>query len=155
MKRASLVYLCLCVCGMLKAQSGELKGVVKDANSGELLFSAMVELSNGQKASCDDNGFYSIKSIAAGEYTVQITFFGYDTTFTTIKIKDKPVVLNVLMEPFTLNEVEIVSNVAKIRETPVAFSNISGIKLQEDLASRDLPMVLNSTPGAYATEQGG
>ncbi|MES2396484.1 MAG: TonB-dependent receptor plug domain-containing protein, partial [Bacteroidota bacterium] len=44
---------------------------------------------------------------------------------------------------------------AKIRETPVAFSNIGAKQIQEELASRDLPMLLNSTPGAYATEQGG
>ncbi|MFI5204837.1 MAG: TonB-dependent receptor plug domain-containing protein, partial [Flavobacteriales bacterium] len=155
MKNASLFVLCILLSGKVFSQTGELKGVVKDANSGELLYGAMVELSNGKKASCDENGFYSITSIPQGEYTVTVSAFNYDTTVTTVKIKDKPVLLNVLMQPFTLNEVEIVSNVAKIRETPVAFSNISGIKLQEDLASRDLPMVLNSTPGAYATEQGG
>ena len=54
-----------------------------------------------------------------------------------------------------LREVTVVADVAQSRETPVAFSNISVAKLEEELASQDLPMVLNSTPGVYATQQGG
>jgi hypothetical protein len=41
------------------------------------------------------------------------------------------------------------------RRTPVAFSDISSIKIKEELASRDLPMILNTTPGVYATQSGG
>ena len=35
------------------------------------------------------------------------------------------------------------------------FSNVSVKQLEEELASQDLPLVLNSTPGVYATSQGG
>ena len=31
----------------------------------------------------------------------------------------------------------------------------SPLKLNEELASQDIPMVLNSTPGVYATQTGG
>ena len=41
------------------------------------------------------------------------------------------------------------------RKTPVAFSTIPLKKINEELASQDIPMVLNSTPGVYATQQGG
>ena len=44
---------------------------------------------------------------------------------------------------------------ARSRETPVAFSNITPVKLQEELAAQDIPMILNTTPGVYATQQGG
>ncbi|MDD2562645.1 MAG: TonB-dependent receptor plug domain-containing protein, partial [Salinivirgaceae bacterium] len=53
------------------------------------------------------------------------------------------------------DEVVIVSDFARARETPIAFSNVLPAKLEEELAGRDIPMVLNSTPGVYATEQGG
>ncbi|MEI7981923.1 MAG: TonB-dependent receptor plug domain-containing protein, partial [Bacteroidota bacterium] len=49
----------------------------------------------------------------------------------------------------------MVGDVAKTRETPVAFSTVRPIQLQEELASRDIPMILNKTPGVYATQQGG
>jgi hypothetical protein len=50
---------------------------------------------------------------------------------------------------------EIIADRAKERETPVAISNVSKQQLQENLASRDLPMVMNNTPSVYATPQGG
>ncbi|MCX6267768.1 MAG: TonB-dependent receptor plug domain-containing protein [Bacteroidetes bacterium] len=46
-------------------------------------------------------------------------------------------------------------DIAKTRETPVAFSSVQPIQLQEELAARDIPMILNKTPGVYATQQGG
>ena len=54
-----------------------------------------------------------------------------------------------------MDEVVVKADVAKTRETPIAFSKLTAKQLSEDLGTRDLPMVLNSTPGAYATEQGG
>ena len=41
------------------------------------------------------------------------------------------------------------------RKTPVAFSTIPAKKIEEELAGQDIPMLLNSTPGVYATQQGG
>jgi outer membrane cobalamin receptor len=52
-------------------------------------------------------------------------------------------------------EVDVVADVAIDRETPIAFSNVEPKQIQRELASQDLPMVLNSTPGIYATQQGG
>jgi hypothetical protein len=49
----------------------------------------------------------------------------------------------------------VVSDIAISRETPVAFSNIPTQKIQEQLGTQDLPMILNTTPGVYATQQGG
>ena len=46
-------------------------------------------------------------------------------------------------------------DLAKERETPVAFSSIPIKKISEELASQDIPMILNSTPGVYATQSGG
>jgi len=55
----------------------------------------------------------------------------------------------------TLTEVEVVGDMARTRETPVAFSSVKPKEIQEELASQDIPMILNKTPGVYATQQGG
>ena len=54
-----------------------------------------------------------------------------------------------------LNEIQVVSDIAIDRETPVAFTTIPVKKINEELASQDIPMLLNSTPGVYATQGGG
>ena len=51
-----------------------------------------------------------------------------------------------------LNEVQVVADIAQERKTPVAFSTINVEKLNEELASQDIPMVLNSPTGVYDTK---
>jgi len=55
----------------------------------------------------------------------------------------------------SLGEVQVVASQAQERETPVAFSAVNEVKLRETLSNRDLPMILNETPGVYATQGGG
>ena len=50
---------------------------------------------------------------------------------------------------------EVVADVARTRETPVASTSIAPKKIEEQLASQDIPLLLNKTPGVYATQQGG
>ena len=58
------------------------------------------------------------------------------------------------MKTILLQEAEVVSDIAIERETPVAFSNIKPLQIQEELGSQPIPMILNSTPGVYATQAG-
>ncbi len=155
MKKVSLLLLFICIAFSNFAQTGgEIKGIVKDVATGETVVGAIVIVAEGKVAITDINGNYSIK-VDSGSYTVSITYVGFEPQKQKIKVGRKSVVLNFALETKTLNEVEVVADVAKIRETPVAFSTISAKQIQEELSSRDLPMLLNSTPGVYATEQGG
>lgn len=133
---------------------GEIKGTVKDAATGETIIGAAVLIGAGKGTVTDIDGNYSIKA-DSGQYTLSVTYIGYEPQKLRVKVTNKPVVFNFSLQTITLNEVEVIADVAKIRETPVAFSNVTAKQIQEELGSRDLPMLLNSTPGAYATEQGG
>jgi len=72
-----------------------------------------------------------------------------------VVVKDKDVFITISLENVQLDEVEITANIGTVRETPVAISNISQQKIAEELGGRDITMVMNSTPGVYATQQGG
>lgn len=133
---------------------GELKGTIKDAASGETIIGATVLAAEGKGTVTDISGNYSLK-LDNGDYTVTISALGYETQTVKVKIAGNVVVMNFSLTGEVLDEVEVVADIAKIRETPVAISTINAIQIKEELASRDIPMVLNSTPGVYATEQGG
>jgi iron complex outermembrane receptor protein len=136
------------------AQSG-LKGTIKDAATNDPLIGVNLLLSNGKGTVTDTAGNFFIPA-DSGTYTMQITYVGYLTqSAKAIVKKNKPTILSFQMESRTLTAVEVVADIAKTRETPVAFSNIDAKKIQEELASRDIPMLLNTTPGVYATQQGG
>ncbi|MGC6413559.1 MAG: TonB-dependent receptor plug domain-containing protein, partial [Bacteroidia bacterium] len=53
-----------------------------------------------------------------------------------------------------LSELEIVSS-RYDKKTPFTATNYTGKQIQERLASRDLPNVLNTSPSVYSTNQGG
>jgi outer membrane receptor for ferrienterochelin and colicin len=80
----------------------------------------------------------------------------FDTLKLAVKI-DKPLVTNniILGGSTELEEVKVIGNLANDRRTPVAVSRLSTQKIAEELGSRDLPMLLNATPGVYATQTGG
>ncbi len=134
--------------------SGEINGTIKDALTGETVIGASIVAAEGKGTVTDINGKYSLK-LDSGQYIVTISYVGFEPQKQKVKVGNKPVTLNFSLETKTLTEVEIVADVAKIRETPVAFSTISIKQIKEELGTRDLPMILNSTPGVYATEQGG
>ncbi len=138
----------------ISAQTGEIKGTIKDATTNETIIGASILYAEGKGVVTDIDGNFSIH-LEPGNYEITISYVGYEPQKIKIKVGDKPVVLNTNLQTQTLNEVEVVADVAKIRETPVAVSNITVKQIQEELGTRDLPMIMNSTPGVYATEQGG
>jgi outer membrane receptor for ferrienterochelin and colicin len=48
-----------------------------------------------------------------------------------------------------------VIDVAKERETPIAFSKISAQEVLLKVGNQEFPEIMNKTPGVYATKQGG
>ncbi|HWY36446.1 MAG TPA: TonB-dependent receptor plug domain-containing protein, partial [Nitrosopumilaceae archaeon] len=136
------------------APKREVKGTIKDEVTGETLIGATVVFAPGQGVQTDVDGNYSLK-LQDGDYVLTFSFVGYGSQTQRIKVKGKDLHIDMKLSATTLTEVEVVADVAKTRETPVAMSNISGKQIQEELGARDLPMMLNSTPGVYATQQGG
>jgi len=58
-------------------------------------------------------------------------------------------------ESIGLNDVTVTSSVAIRRKTPVALSVIDPIMIENKLGTQEFPEILKSTPGIYATKQGG
>jgi len=131
-----------------------VKGVVKDQSSGESLPSASVQYEKGKGTVTDLDGNFTL-NIPAGKYTLKISYVGMTDITKEIVAGNEPLILDFKMYSSSMSEVTIVSDIAVGRRTPVAFSDISSIKIQEELGTRDLPLVLNSTPGVYATSAGG
>jgi len=148
----AILFVISCFCA--NAQSLFIKGVIKDATSGETLIGASATIKAGTGAVTDLDGNFSIK-VEPGTYTLKAFYVGYETMAQKVVVKDKDVFIEIALESVQLDEVEITANIGTVRETPVAISNISQQKIQEELAGRDITMVMNSTPGVYASESGG
>ncbi len=136
------------------AQTGTLKGTLTDEITGETLIGASVIYGNGKGTTTDIDGNYQL-DLPLGPQTITFSYVGMLPKEKKITVKKGTQFLDVKLSTKKMREVEIVADIAKERETPVAFTNISREKLNEELASQDIPMVLNSTPSVYATQSGG
>lgn len=130
-----------------------LKGYVYDDISSETLIGANIIASNGSGTVSDLEGYFELV-LPKGEVVVRVSYVGYKEEKKTLKLNQNTTI-DFYLSTQILDEVQVVSDIARSRETPVAFSNISPKKIEEELAGQDIPMILNSTPGVYATQSGG
>jgi len=104
------------------------------------------------------NGDFKLQ-IPEGDQTIEISFVGYTSKLIKVNIADGKTknLGSILLEAkfFGLTGINIVADRAKERETPVAFTDVKAAQIEEQLGSRDIPMVMNATPSVYATMQGG
>jgi iron complex outermembrane receptor protein len=140
----------------LTQQIGLIKGTVTDAFSGEALFTVNVYHASTSKGTTTDfDGKYSM-NIPYGSQVVTFSLVGYDPIEKTIEINKPVTEININLTSMTLKEVTVTSSfITDERTTPYSITTIQPKKIAEELASQDLPMILNSTPGVYATQQGG
>jgi len=128
-------------------------GTVTDASSDQPLPGVTVQVKNTTIGTATDaQGKYRIEVPQEANVLV-FSFIGFETVEKTV---DGDVIdVELKLQSVELSEIFVVADRARERETPVAFSDIDKKQIEEQLGSRDIPLVLNSTPGVYATQQGG
>jgi iron complex outermembrane receptor protein len=138
------------------AQKKSVSGIVVDSSSNETVVGANVIIKGTTTGTVTDiDGKFTL-NLNEGKYTLLISFVGYKTITKEIEVNQKPLRLTFrLKSELDLEEVEVIADIAKVRETPVAFTTILPSKIEERLSGQDIPMLLNKTPGVYATQQGG
>ena len=136
------------------SQTTIISGKVTDQNTGESLIGAAVIYGKGLGTATDFEGNYSF-NIQEGQRSIKVSYVGYEEITKLVMVDGKSQILDFKLKTILLNEVQVVADIAIDRETPVAFSTIPMKQISEELASQDIPMVLNSTPGVYATQSGG
>ena len=155
MRKFSQVLLFVILPTFVFAQN-TVSGTVSDASTGDALPGANVVLegtSMGAAASSD--GTYSISNVPAGSYTVTASVIGYANTSKTVNVSgDVTVNLSLSVSALELSALEVLASRAGER-TPVAYTNVSKAEMEARLGSQDIPMILNTTPSVYATQQGG
>jgi hypothetical protein len=132
-----------------------VSGRVVDSETNEALPGAVVTFEDGAGTTTDLDGSYSLK-LDNGTYLLRATYVGMEPMSIPVEVSGENQTVDFLMiSGSTMSEVNVTADMAVGRRTPVAFSDISSLKIKEELASRDLPMILNTTPGVYATQSGG
>lgn len=100
----------------------------------------------------DIDGRFSLK-VPSTTKDIQISYIGYKTQV----LKAQPDMGIIKMEPDSkmLQDVVVTQSVARTRETPVAISEVTAGQIEAKLGNQEFPEVLKTTPGVYATPDGG
>jgi len=136
----------------LSGQEVTFSGTITDGDTGEELIGASILVGTVGTVS-DYDGSFRI-AVPKGIYDIEVSYVGYKSFVENVDLNED-VYKPIRLKTFVLNEVVVTADIAIDRKTPIAFSNISTLKIEEELAAQDLPLLLNSTPGIYATQSGG
>jgi hypothetical protein len=149
----NLIVLFMVTTGLF-AQS--VMGTVYDTNSRPLEGANVVLVGTNLGDIANEAGAYSMISVPAGSYELTASFIGYKSITKTIVVGDEDVMTHFLLEVggLALSDVEVLASRASDK-TPVAFTNVTKEEFETRLGSQDIPMILNTTPSVYATQQGG
>ena len=137
----------------VESQSISISGKVTDSSSGRALAGANIVVEGTDLGvASDGDGDYSIEGVVSGS-SITASVIGYEelTLFADSEILN----FELILTPIEMNALSVIAPAAKFRETPVAFTDISREDLELRVASRDLSMVMNEVPGAYASMLGG
>ena len=133
-KLLTTVIACLLTVGTAFAQTGSISGTVTDAQSGNVLPGANVQIEQMQRGSpVNSQGEYEITDIPAGTYTVTVTFIGYNESSKTIELSaGEGATLDFALQPgVDLGEVVVTALGQTQSEESISFSSqeVSGEQL--------------------------
>ena len=142
------------------AQPSLISGFVTEAASGESLIGANVFLQEtGQGMATDINGYYIIQKIAPGNYTIMVSYIGFDVSRQPLSIvEDQSVKIDIgLVEQVVeLTEVEVTAEKLQRRNNiQPSKINLSPrmMKAAPALAEPDLFRTIQALPGVLTTSE--
>ena len=102
-----------------------------------------------------DGGVYEV-DVPLGEHTIIASFIGYSSTTKVVVVDSIDVVVDFSLEidAIAMTALEVLASRAD-ETTPVAYTTVDKAEMEIRLGSQDIPMILNTTPSVYATNQGG
>ena len=138
--------------GAMAQGTKDCRGVVTDANGEPVIGATLQEPGTQVGTITDIDGKFTIK-VPANAKELKISAVGYKGKTLKPEAQLGTVVLEI--EATMLQDVVVTQSVAKTRQTPVAISEVSAGQIDIKLGNQEFPEVLKTTPGVWATKDGG
>ena len=148
------------IISVLKAQTSIISGFVSDSSSGEALIGANVFLrETGQGMATDINGYYIIQDIVPGNYTIMVSYIGFDIYKQKTRLNDdesRKIYINLVEQVVQLTEIEVTAEKLHRRNNiQPSKINLSPrmMKAAPALAEPDLFRTIQALPGVLTTSE--
>jgi len=150
--------LCALLLPFLAAAQITLSGKVIDQSTGQSLPGATLSFTTADFTSAiiaDKDGSYNLDHIKTGVYTVHVSYVGYAAIDKTINAKSTTTLNFRLNKSIYVADEVTVSATRASKNAATTFTNLSKKDLDKNNFGQDLPYLLNQTPSAVITSDGG
>ena len=128
------------------------RGTIVD-DQGEPLIGATISVPGSKVATATDlEGNFSL-SVPDNAKEIHVEYIGFKPA--TVKASANIGTVTLSVETQMLKDVVVTQSVARTRKTPVAVSSIDQATIEVKLGNQEFPEVLKTTPGVWATKDGG
>ena len=133
------------------------RGQVLDEETGYPIPSVNILVDSIQKGTITDESGHFILYLDEAQYKLTVSYIGYESWTGLINLSNnqKFIRIKLKLKVTGLDEVTILSDYARERETPVAMSNIKPAIIEQQMGNQDYPELMKMVPGVYATKLGG
>ena len=151
MKKIILISLLIVFYTLNIFAQSSIKGSVTDSNTGEAIRYANITIGNKKGTASNDKGFFTFINLQAGEYSLNITYLGYETLTQKITLqKNEALELDFQLKSsnFTADDVVITATKTEnyITNIPTRINLISPRQI-EALPAQTTDDLLNYVPG--------
>ncbi|MBB6611280.1 TonB-dependent receptor [Pontibacter sp. Tf4] len=151
-----LFALAMCLLPLQLLAQFNLSGRVTDSTTGNSLPGATILLENtslGTTSGAD--GAFAFTNLAAGNYSLKVSFLGFEQKKVTINLqKNEQVQLALTPQTFKADEVVVLSTRADER-TGTTYTNVTREAIEERNFGQDLPYLLENTPAVVVNSDAG
>ena len=161
----AIIILPIFYSALVSAQSGTLKGTIRDANTTDPLpYSNIILLETSLGGSADKEGNYIIKSIPSGSYTIRVTYIGYQQVESTVEIVGgRTTEYNISLEPEAVEGETVVvtaqaeGQLAAINEqlSSIEIKNVVSMARIQELPDVNAAESVGRLPGVSIIRTGG
>ena len=162
-RKLVLIFVCLfgLVFSAFAQQKGQVLGLIKDAETNETLVGVSVYVEREQLGTTtDENGRYNL-DLPIGEHTLRVSYVGYTTITKKVSIGNKPVTINLKLEPESekLSEVQVTSerkdrNVTAMAMSVQTLDMITIKKIPALMGEVDVIKSITLLPGVQSASEG-
>ena len=141
------------------AQTGSIKGRVTSAEDGPLGFVSVGILTKTTGTRTGNDGYYQLRNLAPGTYTIQFSAVGYQKQQLVAQVKKNEVlVLNasLVKSESRLNDVIVtgVSRATEVRRNPVPVAVMSKKDMDKNVNNNIIDAIIKGVPGVSAVTTG-
>jgi iron complex outermembrane receptor protein len=133
-----------------------VSGKITDQQTGQSLTGATISIQNSSTATiADAAGKYSFNNLYAGNYTLKVTYIGYQIAEKSLVLKTSQTINFALNLSTIISDEVTVNGTRAAKNSPMAYTNLNRAAIQKNNLGQDLPYLLDQTPSVVVTSDAG